>query len=731
MNRDRISRQQHSRLAYVYVRQSSSYQVMHHQESRLRQRALVDRALELGWEQDRVVLVETDLGHSAARSQKRSGFQQMVARTALGEVGIVLGLEVSRLARGNHDWYHLLDICAITGTLIADGEGLYDPKAYNDRLLLGLKGTMSEAELHILKQRMVEAVRAKAARGEFRLRLPAGYVWDPAGRIQKVADEQVRYAIEGVFERFEQQGTVHRVQCELAEAGLQVPARRGGDRIEWVVPNYGYLNRLLKNPLYAGAYVWGRRQVEESLDRQQRPIKRVRQRPREQWRVLIRDHHEGYITWEQYERNQKQIASNRRGGSQVGAPREGRSLLQGLILCGSCGRRMKVGYGKGSQLIRYRCVSRRAQTGGAACQSFGAIRLERAVEKLLLEALEPLGMEAMIEAADGYLRAGRSPLKQLHQKQERTRYEVDLAVRQYEAVDPANRLVARELERRWEKALAEQQVAEREVEQQLQALETPLTSQQQQQLRDWSQNLTGLWHAPATRVQDKKRILRCLIEQVVVRVSQEAANLQAEVHWVGGEVTPVEVPKGKSGVHRWVSDPELIELVRKLAGEFSDDQIARILSRKKLRTCKGLPFTATRVTRFRYHHGIEGRRRARLEKEDVYTVEQAASILEISRDTVIRWIELGLLEATQLIEGAPWRVQVSEADRARLKATDAPKGWLPLKGAARALGVSQQTVLHRLKSGQLEGVRVQQGARSAWRIRVPSTTYENRPNLFC
>lgn len=288
----------------------------------------------------------------------------------------------------------------------------------------------------------------------------------------------------------------------------------------------------------------------------------------------------------------------------------------------------------------------------------------------------------------------------------------------------------RRVQAKGEKSLRERQIIDREVERQLQTLEKPLTSQQQQQLRDWSQNLTILWQSTKTRVQDKKRILRCLIEQIVVKVPEEASLLQAEVHWVGGEVTQIEVPKGKTGVHRWVSDPELIELVRQLAGQFSDDQIARILSRKKLRTCKGLPFTATRVTRFRYHHGIEGKRRSQFEEKDVYTVEQAATILEVSRGTLIRWIELGLLEATQLIEGAPWRVQVREADCKRLKATDAPKGWLPLKGAASTLGVSQQTVLHRLKSGQLEGVRVQAGARSAWRIRTPSTTYENQSDLF-
>lgn len=731
MNPDQITTAHRSRLAYVYVRQSSPHQVAVHQESQRRQRSLVDRAVSLGWTGEHVAVVDEDLGQSAGRSHERGGFPKMVAETAMGQVGLILALEVSRLARGNRDWYHLLDVCAITGTLIADHEGLYDPKVYNDRLLLGLKGTMSEAELHLMKQRLVESVLSKARRGEFRVRLPAGYVWDEAGRIQKTPDDEIRSAIELVFRRFAELGTVHRVQCSLAEEGLRVPVTCGrGSQIEWRLPREGYVRGLLSHPLYAGAYVYGRRQVEEVLDASHRPRKQVRQRPRAKWHVLIRDHHEGYIAWEVFERNQRQIASNRRSEPSPGAPREGGALLPGLVLCGRCGRRMKVSYFNRRRCWQYLCVAGRQQTGVPPCQRFGAVRLERAVEALLLEALAPVGLEAMIEATRAHVEATQAEQAHWTQKVERARYEVDLARRQYDAVDPANRLVARELERRWEKALKDLQAVEAEAAQQIEALQRPLTAQEQQRLRYYANDLRSLWNAPSTRSQDRKRIARCLIENVVVTVPQNNGMLNAQVHWVGGEVTTVEVPKGRSGVTRHATDAEVLELVRMLAPEFADDQIARILSRKRLRTGTGLPFNAQRVTNVRYTYAIPGRTRARLDVKDTCTAEQAAEILGVSRRTVIIWIESGFLVGTQLTAGAPWRVRLTEEDRRRLTAADAPEGWLPLKGAATVLGISQKTVLQRLESGQLDGVRVPTGRRSGWRIRVPARTCDEDRSLF-
>lgn len=731
MNPDYITAEQRNRLAVAYIRQSSLHQVAHHLESGRRQRNFVERAVSLGWSSDRIVVVDEDMGESASRTGQRLGFEQIVSMAALSQIGIIMAIEVSRLARANRDWYHLLDICAISATLIADEEGLYDPGAYNDRLLLGLKGTMSEAELHMIKQRLVEAMRQKAKRGELRRRLPAGFIWDEAGRIQRDPDEQVAAAIDLVFDRFETVGTIYQTFLSLREDGVRIPVRAAHSKgLEWRSPSYGQLQRMLANPIYAGAYAYGRRQTEECIDQNLKPKKRMRPMAQDDWHVLIKEHHDEYISWERFEKSQKHIRANWRGAPGPGAAREGDSLLQGLIMCGRCGRRMSVAYGKGSRPTRYRCAKGREQTGAPVCQGFGARRLEQAVERLLLECLCPLGVEAMIEAAKVYTQELEVRRRQWEQKVECARYEVNLARRQYDAVDPENRLVARELERRFEKALKALESSESEVQKQLQRLPQALSSPEGQLLKKYANDLSKLWNAPSTRAQDRKRLARCLIEHVVVTVMPEESILKAKVHWKGGDVSAIEVPRAKSGVHRYVSDPELVDLLRTLAREFSDRQIARILRRKRLKTPKGLSFAPYHVANLRQCYDIPKGPRVPVRGKDVYTAQKAAERLDVDRSTVIRWVEVGLLRGSQLTDAAPWRIQVTEDDINRLKPTEVGKDWLPLKGAALALGVSQQTVLQKLKSGQLEGVRVRVGRRSGWRIRVSTATYSNQLTLF-
>jgi len=344
--------------------------------------------------------------------------------------------------------------------------------------------------------------------------------------------------------------------------------------------------------------------------------------------------------------------------------------------------------------------------------------------------MKPLGVEAMVAAADACTAAGHASQEHWQQRIDRSRYEVDLARRQYELVDPANRLVASELERRWEQSLQDLGEVEREASARLKILEKPLTAKDQERLRRYAQNLPELWHSPTVRFQDRKRIVRCLIENVVVTQPDDGVNLEAAVHWVGGEVTQVEVVKGRVGVHCYVADSELLDLIRDLAQEFGDDQIARILICKKLRTPKGLPFTPRRVTGLRFSTGIAGTARARLVGEDIYSAEQAGEMLAVSRCTVIRWVEAGILKGSQLTSYAPWRIRVTAQDVAKLTAQEAPDGWLPLKGAALVIGVSQQTVLQRLKSGELEGVRVQTGRRTSWRINVTATSCKEEKSLF-
>ena len=732
MNREEITSSQHSRLACVYIRQSSPRQVREHLESQKRQRALTHHAVDLGWPRERVVEVDEDLGVSAARtSRNRVGFQAMVADVALGKIGLVLALEVSRLSRSNRDWYHLLDICAVTFTLIADGEGLYDPRCYNDRLLLGLKATMSEAELHVIQQRLVEAVRGKARRGELRRRLPTGYIWDEAGRMQITPNEEVVQAIRLVFDRFDRLGTVHQTHVSLVEDGVAFPAQIGGrGEVSWQVPSYRNIHSLLTNPTYAGVYAYGRRQTQESLDEDHNPVKRQREVERELWHAFIEGHHPGYISRESFERNQQRIAENRRGDATPGAPREGESLLHGLLLCGRCGRHMKVAYGKGSRPTHYRCVRKRQEQASPVCQSLGARHLEQALEGLVLEALEPLGLEAMIEAAQAHADTAEAERRHWRQRVERAEYEVELARRQYDAIDPENRLVARELERRFEKALQDLEAVRQDAEAHIEQLPDVLSREEEARLVELARDLPRLWRAPTTRPQDRTRVVRCLVDHVVVTVPEEGAQVKAEVHWHGGQTSMLEVPRGQTGQHRHVAEPELIELVRQLARDFSDVQIARILHRKRIRTPKGLPFTAHRVANLRKTHGIAPGLRVPNRGDDIYTAQQAGERLGVNASTVMRWVEAGLLRGAQVTPGAPWRIQVSEDDVRRLTAADTPRDWVTLKAAAAALGVSQQTVLQRLKSGQLDGVRVRTGRRTAWRIRLLSTSYDDQRTLF-
>ena len=725
MSPDEVTDAHRARKAYVYVRQSTQKQVLANRESQRRQRELVKRPVKLGWAPDLVHVIDEDLGQSGSRAQVRSGFEGMVADVALGHVGMVVALEVARFARGNRNWYHLLDVCAVTRTLIADNEGLYDPRQHNDRLVLGLKGTMSEAELHLIRQRLVEATLSRARRGEFRVVLAPGYVWDEAGRIQKHPDERVRSVIALIFERFAKLSSMHAVQRSLVKDGISVPVRRAKGRLEWIVPSYDYVSRVLTGPLYAGAYSFGRRQVEEVLDEQHQPRKRVRPRAREDWHTLIRDHHDPYISWEVFEANQEQIARNYPKPG-PGPVRGGRALLQGLVLCGRCGRRMSSVYAGKRLTVRYVCNQRDKQLGSGTCQSFGAYELEKTVQRLVLECLQPLGVEAMLEAARAH--AQTSDVERAHWKQkvEQAEYEVDLAFRQYSAVDPANRLVARELERRWEASLRALEEAKSEAASRTAHLDPFLSQEEERELRRYAEDLCALWEAPTTRAQDRKRIVRCLVESVVALA--DGPRMLSSIHWVGGEVSDFECSRLGGNSRR--SDPELVEFVRDAARHLPDDQIARVLQRRRIRSAHGHSFTSHRVACLRGRYDIAPGPGFPSSGEDVYTAQEAARLLGVTVGTVHCWVKEGLLCGAQKSRKSPWQIRVTKEDRRRLTTGDAPEGWLSLAAAAEALGVTEQTVLDRLKAGQLEGVRVRVARRFGWRIRVESGPSDDSATLF-
>src|SRR6476469_3854332 len=506
---DKVQSRHCDRLAIVYVRQSTLQQVERHQESTRLQYGLVERALQFGWSRERVVVIDDDLGRSGAAAAMNPGFQRLVAEVGLGRVGLVLGVEMSRLARSCRDWHQLLEICALFDTLIADTGGVLDPAAYNDRLLLGLKGTMSEAELHILKGRMDAGRRAKAGRGELFFNLPRGYVRLPSGRVALDPDEQVRAVIRLVFDLFEQRRTINGVLVYLAAHDIRLPARlRGGPgkgELTWRRANRHTLGEMLTNPAYAGAYAYGRRAVDPRRQRPGHPGSgRVGGEPGGM--VLLRDRWPAYISWEDHERNCAQVIANRAG--HAGVPRGGPSLLAGLLACGRCGRRMATRYPQGGRYLRYGCAREAVDHGGPACQSLSGRGLDALVGGLIVEALAPAAVEASLRLAEDVELERAALQRQWHQRLERAGYEAERAHRQYDAVDPENRLVARSLERQWERALAEELRLRAEHERFVATRPVPLTTAELAAIRRLTEDIPALWHAPTTTARDRQGIAR-------------------------------------------------------------------------------------------------------------------------------------------------------------------------------------------------------------------------------
>src|SRR4051812_17441689 len=531
--RMRIGDRQRDRLAIVYVRQSSVNQVQHNRESTQLQYGLVDHAKRLGWEPERIAVIDDDLGVSGAAGAERPGFQRLLGEVALDHVGLVLGVEMSRLARSCKDWYQLLELCALFETLICDLDGLYDPGCYNDRLLLGLKGTMSEAELHVLRQRLWQGALQKARRGELESKGPIGYVRDGTG-LAFDPDEQARGVVRLVFELFERLGTMNAVLRELVGSGIQMPLRpaSGPDkgRLIWRRPSQSALQNMLSHPAYAGAYVYGR----STESRQSRQQKRPCRLPREQWLVLLRDRHPAYISWEQFEANQERLRQNRSRYACGGSVRPGRALLAGLVVCSRCGYRLRTQYGGRSNQPRYNCSANRTRLGEPHCQSLNARSLDEEVVRLTFEALMPPALEVSLQVADD-LHHQRDAAKTLwKQRLERATYEAERAARQYHAVEPENRLVARGLEAAWEEKLRVQRELVEEHERFLSEQPRGLTEGEREQIRRLASNVPALWHAGSTTDADRKAILREVIDRVEVEVEGESEWVTARVHWVGG-----------------------------------------------------------------------------------------------------------------------------------------------------------------------------------------------------
>jgi DNA invertase Pin-like site-specific DNA recombinase len=717
--------------AYVYVRQSTLTQVREHAESLARQYELRERAVALGWDAHQVRVIDADLGRSGAEATAREGFKDLVADVGLGRVGIVFGIEVSRLARNNADWYQLLDLCALTDTLIADADGVYHPADFNDRLVLGLKGTMSEAELHLIRSRLTAGLRHKAARGELRQWLPVGFDYDEAGAVVITADEAVAEAITTVFRRFAELGSARQVLLSLRGDGLPLPWRpaRTGGRVHWQAATYPAVHDFLSNPVYAGAFVFGRTRTEKRIDPAGRVVSRTVALPREQWAVLIPDHHAGFIDWDTYQANTAALRANWRAprGSGGGAAREGSALLQGRIRCGKCGRIMQTGYsGVKGNCPRYVCARAKQLYGGEkGCQSIGGRRVEQRVLEEVFTVLAPAALTATATAIADAEHAHATALKAFELAVERARYEAGRARRQYDAVEPENRLVARTLERALEAKLAAQRQAERDLITQQARRPARLTDEELAWLTRAGADVRAVFNAPGTTVRERKQLLRAILTEVVVTVDAAARTAAIRIIWQGGACTELTMAMTRTGAHFKTTSEDTVELIRRLAEHYDDTTIALILGRQHRRTGTGLPFTKSRVKTLRVSRAIPAYQpppetvTRRSKDEAVVTVAEAERLLRVSKVTIYRWLRDGFITGEQLTPSAPWRIRIDQAVRDRV-VPEVPDGWLGLDDAARVLGMARQTVLHKVQQGQLQAVHVNRGRRKGLRIKVSS-----------
>lgn len=726
----KITAAHRSRWALVYVRQSSLNQVERNSESTALQYNLVTRATELGWPKQAVRVIDDDLGVSGASAAGRSGFAELAASVGLGEVGIVLAIEVSRLARNSSDWYRLLDLAGMTDTLIADSDGIYHPAMFNDRLLLGMKGTMSEAELHILRARLHGGIRNKAARGELRTALPIGLIWTDEG-IALHPDEAVRGVITAVFEQLPVRGSARAVWLWLKEQGLKLPMGghgylRGDEELVWVEPTYTAVHKILTHPAYAGAYAFGKTRTQRYVDPAGTVRSRLRRLPQDQWQVFIKDHHTGYIDWPTHEANQALIDANIRPQAHqpgTGAVREGCALLQGLATCGVCGRRLAVYYdGPTRSTPGYYCATGRVTNGRASYHMrVGGLAIQQAVTGAFLAALEPASVQACLAAAEALENNYDAALDQWRRQVEAARYAASKAERRYKTVDPENRLVARGLEATWETSLQDLARAEAELARRETGRPKTLTPAERSAILALGDDLAAVFDASTTTDKERKQLLRALLEEVNITVTRDHNEGRADLvlRWKGGATSELAVPlKRRPPSIR--TDENTVELLSRLAMSYPDATIAGILNRQHRKTARGLPFTAGRVQSLRHSHDIacytppvdhpEG---------ESLTVADAAKELGLAASTLHRWLAEGFIGGEQATSGAPWRIRLTPAIQA-LFVDDAPEGWLATLEATLAYGVTRQTIMQRVKRGELRAVHVRSGRRKGLRIEPPA-----------
>ena len=724
MTAGKICAAHRQRRALVYVRQSSPSQVENNRESTRRQYALADRARDLGWHCDQITIVDEDLGRSGATAEGRSGFARMTAEVALGQIGIVLGLEVSRLARNNADWYRLLDLCGLTDTLIGDADGIYHPSLFNDRLILGLKGTMSEAELHILRARLDGGIRNKAARGELYRGQPIGYIrGEGSAEIVLDPDEEVQAAIRAVFDRFAEFGSARRVWRWFVMEKLHFPHRfHRGAELRWEPPAYHTIHKVLTNPVYAGAYTYGKSRRERHVDENGIVRTRIRKLPRSEWQVLIHDHHPAYIDRSTHEGILERLSRNTRPlphGAGKGAVREGTALLQGLGTCGECGRRLATHYTGRTSSPGYHCKGKELVEGRRAlCLYVGAVQIDHAVAKAVLEAIQPAGIEAALQTVERLEADHDQALKQWRLTVERARYEAERAERRYRAVEPEHRLVARGLEREWEQCLYALEEAQNELERRHRDRPRQLDAAGRDALLALGEDLQRAWDAPTTTARDRKELLRTVLDEVIVLAPRGEYHIRLTLRWRTGLLTETELDRPRKRRAAVRTDDDTIDLVRRLAQFHCDAVIAAILNRQGKTTAYGHPFNVHRVGNLRRNWSIPCFDPATAATDgELVNIAQAATILDVATSTVHRWLNDGFIDGEQITPGAPWRIRITDAFRPRFM-EEAPLGYVSMFEAMQRLGVTRQTVLQRVKRGELDAIHIRAGRKKALRINV-------------
>ena len=668
------------RKATIYIRQSRPSQVIQNQESTRLQRSLADRARTLGFQQ--IMVIDDDLGRTGSGLVDRPGFQRLVAEVCSGEVGSVFCVEASRLARNGRDWHHLIELCGMVSAIVVDLDGIYDPTLTNDRLLLGMKGTISEFELNLFRQRSMEAIRQKAARGELQIQVPVGFCWAPSGKLEKDPDQRVQQAIELVFRKFIELGSVRQVLLWFRQENICLPAfphETGERKMVWKLPSYATLHSVLSKPVYAGAYAYGKTETRTKIVEGRARKSAGHRKPQSEWRVLIKEHHLGYLSWDEYERNQSMIAANAHmhSGGEPKAGRGGGALVSGLLRCRRCGRMMQVFYP--GTLVRYVCNAGRSRYGEGTCISFGGLRVDAAVSKQVLAAVSGNAIQAALDAADQMQQKQRDLRTAIELELEQAHYEARLAARRYESVDPDQRLVAAELEARWNTAL--QKV--KELESKLHAFDRESQSvpvPNKQTLLSLAQDLPAIWDSPSTDMRLKQRIVRILIREIIADVDEKSREVVLLIHWAGGRHSELRAKKFETGRSRRCTDPEAIEVLRQMAGKFSDQQIAATMNRLRLRTGVGNSWNMMRVRSARSYYQLPAFREdddhANEAKE--MTVKLAARRLNVSQWVVRRMIEEKILPARQVIVCAPWQIPVEALDSEEIR-----KGAMNIRNRVR------------------------------------------------